>query len=529
MARRTPEELDAEEARVLAAYRKLAARDFMVFVRGLKIAGQRGPAVFESVATPMQLEVFQDIASSLHALRDGQMPEWPRWWIERTKKASKDADLAVIILWLIAFAERPFYAQVGAGDRDQAGIVKERISVLLHLNPWLTEYVEMVQWHIKSKQLMVSGAPMAHLDIMASDIGGAHGGTPDLLVVNELTHITKWEFVQNLMDNADGVAQGMVIVATNAGYKGTQAEVWRKNALAGKRWRVHIWDKPAPWHNQAAIEDAKTREISKSRFNRLWWGKWASGKGDALSEDAIDAVFNQKGWKELVYPIKGYHYVAGLDIGVHHDHCGFVVLGVHPRRGVIDVACLRAWEPGPKGAVQLPLVEAAVTALCTLFHVKGMFYDPHQAILMAQRMQSVIPCYPLPFTTTNLNKMCNCFIQVVEGRQLRSFDIEDGRLRRDFGKFNIVEKSYGYRLEALRDASGHADVGTALLIALPAAVDLMNGLSFSPDDELMEAYQEDLTEKEIAELPDELRDIYEMGEADELEALYKRRPDYVGA
>jgi hypothetical protein len=41
----------------------------------------------------------------------------------------------------------------------------------------------------------------------------------------------------------------------------------------------------------------------------------------------------------------------------------------------------------------------------------------------------------------------------------------------DLGRLTIVEKSYGYRLEAVRDEHGHADLATALAIALPIAVE----------------------------------------------------------
>jgi hypothetical protein len=41
----------------------------------------------------------------------------------------------------------------------------------------------------------------------------------------------------------------------------------------------------------------------------------------------------------------------------------------------------------------------------------------------------------------------------------------------DLGRLTIEEKSYGHRLSAVRNASGHADLATALAIALPLAVE----------------------------------------------------------
>ena len=68
----------------------------MLFVRGLKIASQTGPAVFENCMAGFQRDTFIEMAPSLEALRVGEKPKMQRFWIERTKKASKDADLAVV-------------------------------------------------------------------------------------------------------------------------------------------------------------------------------------------------------------------------------------------------------------------------------------------------------------------------------------------------------------------------------------------------------------------------------------------------
>lgn len=518
---RRAKELVEEADRIEAAYRKKSAEDFLLFTRGLTIDGVRGPKLFENCMALFQRECFEDLAPSLHALRDGRIPPCRRWWLERTKKAGKDSDLAIIIIWLIAFPRRPFYAQVGAADREQAGIVKSRVSNLLHHNPWLTDHIEMVRSEIRSKRKLVNGQPMASLDIMSSDIAGSHGGTPDLLIINELSHITKWEFVENLMDNADGVAQGMVIVATNAGYRGTKAEVMKNNALTSEDWIAHTWRRPAPWHDQAAINDAKKRN-PPSRFKRLWWGKWPSGKGDAFDEDDIDACFILQGPR--ADPRPGRRYVAGLDLGISHDHAGFVVTEVDVQEQIVSLCYMKAWEPPEDGEVDLIDVEDTCKAMCRHYNVHSLWYDPHQAKLMAQRLERAgINTQEMTFSSsTNLNRMAVTFLQMVESRKLECFD-EDGRLRRDFGKFHIVEKSYGFKLEAVSDEYGHADVGTALVVTLPISVDMLNGaVGLQPDDDLVDDNEEDLTEAELEEMPDDLRDIYDMDAELEERSILRR-------
>ena len=521
-------EILAQAESIEAAYRAESEKDFICFLRGIVIESQSGPKLFETCIKGFQRETFDDLAPALQALRDGEMPKMRRFWIERTKKASKDADLAVVMLWLICFPRRPFYAQVAAANKVQAAIVKERMQHLLHWNPWLNDLVEIIQWEVRSKKTLADGSPMAKMDIMSSDIAGAHGGTPNILIMNELSHVVRWEFVENLMDNARGVAQGLVIIATNAGFKGTKAEQWRNNAITSEDWCVHVLDRPAPWHDSATIREAKKLD-GESRWWRLWMGKWQSGKGDAVTEDAIERCFRLAG--PLDRPEPGWIYIGGLDLGISHDHSGFVILGANPKEQLIKTAYWKAWEPDPKtGEIFLPDVRETCYAMSRLFKLDRLFYDPHQAKLMAQELtQKGVRVVEMTFSTpSNLSKMATSFLQVIEGGKLECYDDDTGRLRRDFGKFNIVEKNYGYRLEAVADQYGHADVGTALVIALPASLDLLNGnLSLFTEEDVIVDVEEmgsgarEFSEEEVEALPKELRDIY--GGEEEEKYAFRRR------
>ena len=107
--------------------------------------------------------------------------------------------------------------------------------------------------------------------------------------------------------------------------------------------------------------------------------------------------------------------------------------------------------------------------------------------------------------------MATGFLQVFKENKVACYDDLDGRLRRDFGKFSIVEKSYGYRLEAVSDEFGHADVGTAFVICIPAALEYLEGNCdfLQPGDEIVAPDNVDLTDDEIKNMPKELKDLYE--------------------
>src|SRR5688572_4799617 len=122
----------------------------MMFVRGLNIHSPGSSMMFEGSMALFQRTCFEAMETSLSMLSYAEKPFCGRWSIERTKKAAKDSDIAVILLWFLAFPTRHFYSQVGAANREQASIVKERMTHLLHHNPWLNEYVDLVQWNGRS-------------------------------------------------------------------------------------------------------------------------------------------------------------------------------------------------------------------------------------------------------------------------------------------------------------------------------------------------------------------------------------------
>ena len=491
---------------LISRYQGKSSRDPMTFFRGLLIPSATGPQRFAKCMVDYQIECFKAIAPSLIAVQKDRKPALRRLWWERTKKGGKDSDIAACLLWLVAFAQRPIFIQVGAADRDQAGIVKKRMEDILYYNPWLHQHVSINNYRVKSAN------GLADIEILAADVAGSHGATPDVLVVNELSHIKKWDFVLNLLDNARGVPHGIIVIATNAGWKGEQSEVLRQNALDSDGWFTHILDRPAPWITSEDLEEAKRTSKSLSRYRRLWWGVWSSSKGDAFDESEIDRCFRDD-LEPLDEPQAGWTYLAGLDLGVKHDHSGLVVAGVNQQLRRIRVVAIREFVP-VDGQVDLLEVEQQCNALGRLFRVQWFGYDPSQAQLMAQRLVKCgLPMVEVPFSSKNKSRMAEGLMQCVKSQVLESFP--DDRLRRDFNKFNIVETKEGHKLEAVSDESGHADVGTALAILTPKAVSILNiGGMLMPEEDLVYDFSDEndgdgdeLTDEELAELPEEFRGL----------------------
>jgi len=523
----TVKDAQSQVEQIEEVLRSRAAEGLLQFLDVITIPSASGPQRLRDCITDFQRASFEALAPAIHAVRDGRKPSRRRYWVERTKKAGKDSDLAICLLWLMAFSVRPVLVQVCAANQKQASIIKRRIEDLLYYNPWLHTRVRVVLNKIVSKNV-------GEVVIEATGTsGGAQGETPDLLVLNELVHVDRWSVMETHMNNADGVPRGVVVISTNAGFRGTPAWKWRENALADpNRWDMHVWGKAAPWADQKDMDDAKKRNKG-SEYRRLWEGEWVSGRGDALSEGVIDRCFDND-LAELNEPQQGWRYVGGLDLGVSHDHCGLVILGVNTLERKIRLAWMRSWSPRMEtleGKVEVDLVEVEKQVLIhtRLFRVEWMGYDPSQAKLMAQRLlHQQVPMREMTFSSSkNMTTMADALIQVVEGGTLECYDDADGTLRRDFGKFDLVERAAGMKLEAVSDEYGHADVGTALVICLPKALDMLGGRrgGVSPEDDVAWNEEVSLSEEEVAAMPSELREIYEMGDYRPRDSIVNLRGD----
>jgi len=270
-----------------------------------------------------------------------------------------------------------------------------------------------------------------------------------------------------------------------------------------------VYAEPAPWIDKADLERAKLRN-PPGRFQRLWYGRWTSGSGLALGEEELRWLFQLPGPRLSKRP--GNVCVMGLDLGVKHDRAAMAVLEVDSQEGVIETLWLEWWEPtGPNQEIDLMQVEREVVAAARRYKVQAVYADPYQAALLLQRLRARgIRTKEVPFSGENLKRMASAFLQAVSGRVLRCYDSEDDRLKNDLAKLELVEKTYGWRLEAKRTKQGHADLATALLIALPEAMDYVELARFQWEDVVLFEEVPEPSQEEVEKMPPELREIVEL-------------------
>lgn len=440
------------------------AADPMAFFADLILPVSGRPRLGD-VWVGFQREAFAALTPTLMAVAAGNTPPIDKFWLERTKGASKDGDIAAALLWLLAFSPRPVECRAGASDFDQVNELRKSLRGLIRANDWLNGRIQVQNTRI------VNTVTESVLDFLTSDATGSHGSRPDVTVLNELSHGVDLEFASTLCDDSDKLANSVVIMATNAGFSDTWQWQWREAARKQAATDSHVFfqrvDYPAPWISPKKLADAKARN-SDSRYRRLWGGVWTTGGGDAIDERDIERAITLPG--PILEREAGYIYGAGLDLAVRRDHCGLGVVGLIPGSGKVRVCNVRSWEPNG-GDIDLRQVRAEILALHEVYHFEMVAYDPFQAHLLSQDLAAEgVRMVEMQFTGQNLSIMARDLLTSFRDGHIELYD--DSQLLGDLRALSIAERpgGFGYKLTAPSNATGHADTAIALACILPAAL-----------------------------------------------------------
>ena len=161
----------------------------VTFAEDLQMPTAAGVVRFDSIMADYQREAITALSPAVWRLAHGQATFGDvlilKFWIEWTKGAGKDTILAAIVLYLAIFSRRPLTIQIAAVDQAQADELHKAAKTWLYYNPWLAECVEIQNWRILGERSGVVA------EILSADTAGSHGARPDVLILNELSHVTK--------------------------------------------------------------------------------------------------------------------------------------------------------------------------------------------------------------------------------------------------------------------------------------------------------------------------------------------------
>lgn len=445
---------------------KLVVADPVQYRRRLMIGTDGGTQFLHTASDPWQQTDFLALDPGwLRCVGRSAEPCHQRAYLERPRGHSKTNDIATMATWALLSSQQPVNGIVAAGDLDQARLLRDAVDKLVKLNPWVGLLIGVRNYRIVNRY---TGSVC---DIVASDAATNYGLTPDFLVCDELTHWHKAEMWDAMFSAAAKRANCMVVVISNAGVGQGTSWQWRirEAARTSPDWYFSRIDGPkATWISEKQLAEQRAM-LPASAYRRLWLNEWVRGTGDALEPADIEACCTLDGPPDP--PDTTWTHIQGLDLGIKHDHAALVVLACKPGAGKVRLANVQSWKPGAKGEVDLIAVERAVAEASQKFGSTVTFYDPHQCALMAQRLRKMgFRMEEQPFIGQHLNRMASSLLQVFSSRRIELY--RDTELIADLLRLTIVEKPYGYKLEAVSDEFGHADRAIALAIALPTAAEI---------------------------------------------------------
>ena len=471
-----------------AAHIKRFATDPDFFRRNLMIDARGHKKRFEP--EPWQdenLKALDPIWTRVAGLHDNPGPK--QAWLGRPKGHSKTTDEAMQLVWAMCFSTRRITGLAVASATDQAKFLREGVIKLVLHNPWLAELIEV------QGRTVVNKATGSHMDICSGEETISQGSEPDFVLIDELTHWGSEKLWDTMLSSSDKRDHCCLIVMTNAGFK--ERWHWKHREIARtnpKEWVFRDFDKPmASWSTEKVLENQRRSLSSEKEFRRLWLNEWQEEASDELSrEDVMQCVDDAlEIWDGTTAEEHDWIFLAGLDIGIRKDKSGFVILACNPVTHKIRVVYSKDWKPdrAPKkkgrksqaqtsaanstSAYQVKLedVEKEIILRCQQYGISKVFYDPAQAEGTAQRCRDRgIQMEMFPFTTRNTSTMAARIINVFREKQIELRN--DKKLIADILKLKIVNKGFVHKIEAATGTEGHADLGFAFAIALPAAVEI---------------------------------------------------------
>jgi len=445
-----------------------ATADPHEYRRRLLIDTGRGLDFYDHAADDWQEADFKAMDSGWRRALGYDEPDgYLRAYLERPRGHSKTTDIGIMASWALLASERQLYGVVAAGDRDQARLVRDAVQKLVLDNPWLSFYLHVQNYRILNR------VTHSILDILASDVATDYGLTPDFLVCDELTH---WEDSGMWDAMFSSVAKRplcLVIIISNAGIGEGSAWQWKVREMARTldSWYFSRIDGPkASWMSEEQLAEQRLA-LPPSSYRRLFDNLWVPGSGDAINPADIEAAMTLDGPPRYVDQRRTVIHLAGLDLGMKHDHTGFVTCAIEAGAGRVKMAECRSWKPQAYGGtVPLQAVEDAVYDSAKRFRTAITYYDPNECRFMAERLRNRgIVMEEVLFVGKQLTGMASALLQAFTRRIIDLWPDED--LKRDLMRVTIVEKAYGYKLESVSDEYGHADRATALALLLPGALE----------------------------------------------------------
>jgi len=373
----------------------------------------------------------------------------PNVWISRPRGGSKTTDIAAMAVADLLSAPDRSRLYAVAGDQDQAGLLLDAVATWLANSPDLEGSLTIQRDRVSNP---LTGSVLI---VLSSDAPTALGLTPWRIFLDEIAAWPTGAMFGSMFSASHKLPGCRVIAMTTAGSPTSWAyELW-KNVKQSARWLVLERRELAPWSDTEQVEEAR-RLLPSGVFARYYDNAWTAADEAPFTLEQIERATDYG--REPATGGDGNHlHFVGVDLGLVNDATVISVVRQDRDRRAHKLVYTWYRQGSRESPVPIAEVEAELRSIQRRFGPTRIFCDPWQ---MKALIQAVPGVEEFAFTTKSMQPLSSSLLVLIREGRLRLLD--DPNLRGELLGLTIVEKSYGWRIEA---ASGHDDRVMALALA----------------------------------------------------------------
>ncbi len=402
-------------------------------------------------------------------------PKYRLLYMQLPKKSGKTALLAGEGVVQLLLSERPTEENyILAGDKDQASYLLRKMKDFIERNP---NFIDL--FTIYKNEIIVNSTG-AMIQVLSSEAKTKQGRNPDWFIFDELYNQPNrdlWDcFFLGMA--AKPYAQGIAI--TNAGYD-KKSICWEihelcksgnfKNFYFFEPTGVLLESLEMPWISEQWLE-IERKSMPPKVFNRFRKNLWV--------EEGLNAFMPEEGWEcfkpyltEKFLCYNDAHFV-GIDLGLKKDAASLTVLHREGKKLVADM--FRRWLGSSENPVKISEIETELILILRNFNNCILVCDPWQMMGTIQRFRSAgVEVIEFYLTTENIGKLSRNLFYLFKNQ---SIDLPDyTKLKDELKGLQVVEKSYGWRIDHSGDTTSDITMGLgmAAAVAMEKGIDSYSG------------------------------------------------------
>lgn len=449
-------------------------QDFVGFVDRFVTVGETGQP-FQ--LAPFQREIFT-IAFDFDA--EGRLA-WDTFVYSTVKKSGKTALNGIVTGWWALTQEAPNELFVLANDQEQAqSRAFAALAKILKRNPQLRDVA-----NVETKKIVFYNDTV--VTALASDYASAAGSNHGLVSFDEM-----WAYVtegsRRLVDEMTPVPtrrNSIRFISTYAGFEG-ESELLRELYLQGVGPEEHAegqgvkihptlplylnaearllvyWDHEGrlPWQTERYYASQR-KTLRPSAYIRLHRNEWTTGESVFITAELWDAATDQTHRPVLPSPGLKPAIFVGVDASTKHDTTA--VVAVRWNAGKVELVDHKIWTPSAESPIDLEAtVEGFLRQLRKDYQLRAVKADPFQLHSIIGRLANEgLAIEEFPQTPSNLTRMGECLLGLLNGRNLRVYPSDE--LRAQAMNTSAEESTRGWKITK---ASGSRKIDSIIALAM---------------------------------------------------------------